>query len=97
MEKILGFKFPVHRHLGFHDVTALSYCFKQKNLSFLTIETTQWCHEIQDGGVQEILKAKIFSVYYYYVTSHLSSKICNLGIIWGNLASTHANSLGSLL
>ena len=26
----------------------------------------------------------------------LSSKICDLGIIWSNLASTHANSRGSL-
>ena len=30
------------------------------------------------------------------VTFPLSSKICNLGIIWSNLASTRANSQGSL-
>ena len=30
------------------------------------------------------------------VTFPLSSKICNLGIIWSNLASTRANSRGSL-
>ena len=51
---ISGFKFPVRGDLGFHDVTALSYCFKQKNLSSPTIETTQWRHEIQDGGAREI-------------------------------------------
>ena len=54
LDQILGFKFPACRHLGFHDVTALSYCFKQKNLSFPTIETTQWRHENQDGCAQEI-------------------------------------------
>ena len=53
-ENIFGFKFFARRHLGFHDVTALSYCFKQKNVSFPTIETTQWRHEIQDGGAREI-------------------------------------------
>ena len=30
------------------------------------------------------------------VTFPLSSKICNLGIIWSNLTSTRANSQGSL-
>ena len=60
MEKISGFKFPARCHLGFHDVTALSYCFKQKNLSFPTIEKTQWRHEIQDGGAREIEKPKSF-------------------------------------
>ena len=40
--------------LDFMMSTALSYCFKQKNLSFPTIETTQWRHEIQDGGAREI-------------------------------------------
>ena len=30
------------------------------------------------------------------VTFPLSSKICNLGIIWSNLASTRANSRDSL-
>ena len=54
MENILVFKFPTHRHFWFHDVTALSYCFKQKNLGFPTIETTQWCHEIKDGDAREI-------------------------------------------
>ena len=53
-KKISSFKFPARRHLGFHEVTVLSYCFKQKNLSFPTIETTQWRHEIQDGGAREI-------------------------------------------
>ena len=53
MEKTSGFKFPSRRHLGFHDVTALSYGFKQKNLSFPTIVTRQWRHEIQDGGTRE--------------------------------------------
>ena len=38
---MLAFKFPARRHLGFNDVTALSYCFKQKNLSFPTKDTTQ--------------------------------------------------------
>ena len=47
MEEISAFKFP--HHLGFHDVTVLSYCFKQKNLSFPTTETTQ--SKIQDGGM----------------------------------------------
>ena len=43
------------------------------------------------------LKAKISSVYYYLnVMFPLSSKICNLGIICSNLASTRANSRGSL-
>ena len=41
-------------HAAILDVTVLSYCFKQKNLSFQTIETTQWRHKIQDGGAGEI-------------------------------------------
>ena len=40
-ENIFGFKFPARRHLGFHDVTALSYCFKQKKVSFPTLSPGQ--------------------------------------------------------
>ena len=40
-QTISAFENPECRHLGFHDVTALSYCFKQNNLSFPTIETMQ--------------------------------------------------------
>ena len=57
MELIIPFNFSRAAILGF-DVTALPYYFKQKNLSFPTIETTQWRHEIQDGGAREIQKPK---------------------------------------
>ena len=30
------------------------------------------------------------------ITFPLSSKICNVDVIWNNLASTHSNSRGSL-
>ena len=53
MEKILDFKFPAHRHLGFHDVTALSVLLKSWG-SFVWNRTAQWRHGIQDGGAQEI-------------------------------------------
>ena len=36
-----AFKFPARCHLGFYHVTALPYCFKQKDLSFPTKEATQ--------------------------------------------------------
>ena len=49
-----------------YDITALPYCFQQKNLSLPTTEATWWRHEIQDGGARGTLKAKIYTVYYYY-------------------------------
>ena len=57
MQPIIPFNFSLAAILDF-DVTALPYCFKQKNLSIPTIEATQWRHEIQDGGAREIQKPK---------------------------------------
>ena len=31
---VIAFKFPMRHHLGFYDVTALSYCFKKKISAF---------------------------------------------------------------
>ena len=87
--------FP-HCAISFHDVTALLYCFKQKNLSFTTIETAQWRHEIKDGGAREFKSWNLFRLLILLsVAFPLSSKNCNLGIIWSHLASTHANSRSS--
>ena len=48
-----------------YDITALPYCFQQKNLSFPTTEATRWRHEIQDGGARGNLKAKIEIVWQF--------------------------------
>ena len=54
MEKISGFKFPVRCHLGFHDLTVLSLLLESLGSFVWNNRTTQWRHEIQDGGVREI-------------------------------------------
>ena len=77
---IVAFKFLTRRHLGFHDVTAS--LFQTKETLLLTIVTTQLPHKIQDGRAIDNL-FRLFT---------LSCKICNLGIISSNSASTSLDS-----
>ena len=89
--------FPRAAILDFMTSVRCLYCWKAEVLLFETI-----------GHHSDILKSKMavhgkFKTQNLFqlllllnVTFPLSSKICNLDIIWSNLASTRTNSQGSL-
>ena len=91
-------KFPRATILDFMTSLPCHYCWKAEVLLFETI-----------GKRSDVMKSKMavrgkfktrnllrLLLLLLNVTFPLSSKICNLGIIWSNLASTPPNSRGSL-
>ena len=91
------FNFPHAAILDFMTSLHCLYCWKAEVLLFETI-----------GQRSDVMKSKMVAhgkfktrnlfrlLLLLNVTFPLSSKICNLGIIWSNLESTHASSRGSL-
>ena len=96
MEKISALKFPTRCHLGFHDVTALSLLWKAEVLLLETIGQRSDIMKSKMVARRKFKSRNLFRLLLLNVAFSLSSKICNLGIIWSNLGSTRASSRGSL-
>ena len=89
--------FPRAAILDFMTSLRCLYCWKAEIFLFETIGQRS---DIMKSKMAERGKFKTRNLFRLLlllnVTFPLSSKICNLGIIWSNLGSTHASSRGSL-
>ena len=72
------------------------YCWKAEVLLFETIGQRSDVMKSKMAARGKFKSRNLFRLLLLNVTFPLSSKICNLGIIWSNLGSTRANSRGSL-
>ena len=89
--------FPRTAVLDFMTSLHCLYCWKAEILLF---ETIGQCSDVMKSKMAARGKFKSRNLFRLLlllnVTFPSSSKICKLGIVWSNLASTRANSRGSL-
>ena len=89
--------FPRAAILDFMTSLCCLYCWKAEVLSFETIEQRSDVIKSKMAARGKFKTRNIFRLLLLLnATFPLSSKICNLGIIWSNLGSTRASSRGSL-
>ena len=91
--------FPWAAILDFMMSLRCLYCWKAEVLLFETIGQRSDGNDVNfkmavHGKFKTRILFRLLSL--LNVTFPMSSKICNLGIIWSNLASTCASSQGSL-
>ena len=90
--------FPRTAILDFMTSLRCLYCWKAEVLLFETIGQRSDVMKSKMAAHGKFKTRNLFRLLLLLlnVTFPLPSKICNLGIIWSNLGSTHASSLGSL-
>ena len=89
--------FPHAAILDFMASLRCLYCWKAEVLLFETIGKRSGVMKSKMAARGKFKSRNLFRLLLLLnVTFPLPSKICNLGIIWSNLASTRANSRGSL-
>ena len=91
--------FPRAAILDFMTSLRCLYCWKPEVLLFETIGQRSDVMKSKMAASGIFKSRNLFCLLLFLllnVTFPLSSKICNVGIIWSKLASTRANSRGSL-
>ena len=89
--------FPRAAILDFMTSLRCLYCWEAEVLLFETIGQRSDVMKSKMAARGKFKSQNLFRLLSLLnVTFPLSSKICNLSIIWSNLASTHASSRGSL-
>ena len=95
-KRFLLLNFPRAAILDFMTSLRCLYCLKAEVLLFETIGQRSDVMKSKMAARGKFKSRNLFRLLLLNVTFPLSSKICNLGIIWSNLGSTRANSRGSL-